>query len=180
MTYELSQIQPIVTVMVTVSDNVRSVRAWFANSTHNCSAYPDAGCFSGRSTQCYVAGYTVFIMAVCRLFLELADVLFTSFREPGFLKNDFDKYISSLNNLMEVILYSTSVAFSTNVFSEDVISPVLWQIGTLSVSAALWNLLVIMRLFPFNIGLYIIMFLKILKTFAKSISVLLILFIMVK
>ena len=174
MTYELSQIQP--------------VGAWLANSTHSCSDYPGSGCVTGKSSHCIVAGAILLGLAICRLILELVDVTYETFvkidadsgeQSGSQYYKGFVRYISIPRNGIEVVLYSTAVAFSSNILSDEIMSPLLWQIGTVCVFFAYTNLLMISRVFPL-VGLHIIMFMRIFRTFLTKIAVLLVFFILVK
>ena len=185
--YEFFQIKPY----VSESDG-ESFRARIENLTHPCTD-TSTGCYKEKPLLCIVSGYFVFVMASARLFLELLDLLNETFvkafstsstggksKKPSIPYRTFMrglmKYVTSLTNILELLLYSEALFFSLNIFDDDVITPVSWQIGVFCVFLSFLNLLQILQVVP-GVGLYIIMFLRILRTFISKIAALLLFFI---
>ena len=196
MVYQSTLIKPFVTFQT--KNETKMVPSWIENSTHLCDEYPH-GCFKEKSVTCLTSGYFVLIMSGVRLFLETLDLMNQIFVESH-LKNQesfvddssaryvvltyfhtwsigVGSYFMHLENLLEVVLYGTSVIFSVNVMEHGrVISPLYWQIGTLCVLASFANLLLLLQIVPL-IGVYITMFFRILWTFVTKILALLTFFV---
>ena len=168
LTYELTQIRP------------------FANQTHRCSnSTTTIDCFTVKSKMCIVSGYTVLILSICRLFLEVMELFQGALTEYNYLDGrnlkslivkPVIRYFGEASNVMELLLYSTAALFSWNVTKNDILSPFQWQIGSLCVFMAFMNLLSIIRIFGV-VGLYVTMFLQILWTFISKIGLLLVIFV---
>jgi hypothetical protein len=194
MVYQSTMIKPYTNEANSSSNMVKN---WMENSSHSCKDYP-VGCFKEKSTTCVASGYIVLIMSAVRLFLEMLDLLNQIFVESHLKSQEdiFDNastgyvifmylrtwlfgvwnYLTHIENLLEVALYGTSVVFTLNVLEHGVISPLYWQIGTLCVLASFTNLLFLLQIIPF-MGVYIIMFFRILWTFITKILALLAFFV---
>ena len=198
MAYQAVQITPFVLL-----GNGTICRSWIQNSSHTCDEFPD-GCFEEKSRESVFLGYILMVLSSIRLLLELFDIFDHCNVEKSekLPKSDPEKspnkftsgcslvftnikcwsgglliYLSSPENYLEILLYSCSLVFSMDVLDPDTaMTPICWQIGTLSVLAGFINLLLILQVFP-KIGIYIIMFFKIAWTFLSNILILLLYFI---
>ena len=77
-------------------------------------------------------------------------------------------YIKDWNNWIEIPLYICSIVFVW-VFHSDCLRPLTWQwqIGVVAVFLGWINLVVFISKFP-GIGIYVLMFIEIIKTFIKT------------
>ena len=197
MVYQFAQIKPYI-ADITKNGSTVILRSWIENGTHKCDDYPKVkGCFVGRSALCFTSGSIILVVSVVRLFLEMLDLLNQVFVE-SYYKTGVDltksrswrsvvlyleiwmsgiaNYLWHFENLLEITLYSTSLIFSLNILDYgQVISPLHWQIGALSVICSFTNLLLLLRVIPF-VGVYITMFFRILWTFMTKILALMFFF----
>ncbi|KAL5267647.1 hypothetical protein ACHWQZ_G004631 [Mnemiopsis leidyi] len=194
MAYQVFQITPYVLL-----ENDTIFRSWIENSSHTCEEFPN-GCFVEKPRPCLFLGYTLMALSSLRLFIEFFDILDhchvekskkINKRFPNRLSagcslvfatikcwfGGFFVYLSNPENYLEIVLYTSSLLFSLDVLDpHTAMTPIRWQVGTLSVLASFINLLLILQVFP-KIGLYIIMFFKIAWTFLSNILILLMYFV---
>ena len=178
--YELTAIRP----QILNNDN------WYPthmeNSSYKCEDYPtDHGCMTEKPQYCINAGYLVLVMAFCKLFVEVMEMLFSICGAQVYYKYSNSKgyqrylgflnYFMDLDNLLQLILYSTSIYFVSDVlYPKSVMDGVKWMVGILSIMAACLELLSTLRMFKVcNIGQQIIMFYRIAQTFVTGILFLL-------
>ena len=195
MVYQFEQIKPYIADIANNGSTV-ILRSWIENGTNKCIDYPK-GCFEGRSALCFTSGSIILVVSIVRLFLEMLDLLnqvfvesynnsgvdFTKSRSWRFIvlylkvwMSGIANYLWHFENLLEITLYSTSLIFSLNILDYgQVISPLHWQIGALSVICSFTNLLLLLRVVPF-VGVYITMFFRILWTFVTKILALMFFF----
>ena len=202
MAYQAFQITPFVLL-----ENGTIYRSWIENSSHTCDRFPDGcfeeksreSVFLG-----YILMVLSSIRLLLELFdifdhcnVEKSKKLLKKLpkSDPEKSTNKFTTgcslvftsikcwfgglliYLSSPENYLEILLYSSTLVFSMDVLDPDTaMTPERWQIGTLSVLAGFINLLLILQVFP-KIGIYIIMFFKIAWTFLSNILILLLYFI---
>ena len=188
--YELFQIRPFIHL-----SSGETVKARIENSENPCGETDAESCYSHKSLICIISGYVVLVMSSTRLFLYLLDLLNETIVKTvstnlasridmktkipySYLQlfKGLKNYFTSPNNVLELLLYSQALFFSLNIFDAEVMSPVCWQIGAFCVFLSFVNLLLILQVVP-GVGLYIIMFLRILRTFLSKIAALLIFFI---
>ncbi|KAL5267035.1 hypothetical protein ACHWQZ_G004167 [Mnemiopsis leidyi] len=199
MVYQFAQIKPYTAIIDKNGSITVIVRSWIENDTHKCVDYIDQGCYVGRSALSFTSGSIILVVSVGRLFLEMLDLFNQTFVESRF-KNGVDlrtsksawqskflmyikiwlsgigNYLWHTENLLEIVLYSTSLIFSLNILNYgQVISPLHWQIGALSIICSFTNMLLLLRVVPF-VGVYITMFFRILWTFMTKILALMFFF----
>ena len=104
----------------------------------------------------YFTASIVILFALCRLVLELAQIIVLRLN-----------YVRDWINWMEVLLFVFSIIFVW-VFNTECACTLIWQwqIGALSVFLAWITLIVFISKFPL-VGLYVLMFVKIFYTFLK-------------
>ena len=202
MAYQAFQITPFVLL-----ENGTIFRSWIENSSHTCDRFPDGcfekksreSVFLGyilmvlSSIRLLLELFDIFDHCNVEKSKKLPKKLPKS--DPEKSTNKFTTgcslvftsikcwfgglliYLSSPENYLEILLYSSTLVFSMDVLDPDTaMTPERWQIGTLSVLAGFINLLLILQVFP-KIGIYIIMFFKIAWTFLSNILILLLYFI---
>ena len=108
----------------------------------------------------YVIAIAVIFSAVIRLLLEIPQMFVLKYR-----------YLLEFSNWMEVILFVLSIIFAC-VFNSPCLCPKgwQWQIGTIAVFLAWIDLMLFFDKFPW-IGIYVLMFVKVVSTFVKTLSV---------
>ena len=72
------------------------------------------------------------------------------------------RYLSDIENITELALYISAIIFTTNIFGGGVLQ---WHVGICCVILAFFNLILILQPLPNKVGLYCIIFRKILKNF---------------
>ena len=87
----------------------------------------------------------------------------------------YKQYLTDFTNFLELLLYGSTLTF-VSVFDTSCLCPTnyQWQFGILAVFLGWINLLLFVQKFP-GIGIYIVMFLKICKTFLRTVVLLLLL-----
>ncbi|KAG1661213.1 Transient receptor potential cation channel subfamily A member 1 [Nymphon striatum] len=95
----------------------------------------------------------------------IALVVFHIFREMFQLYQRKSHYFD-LENLMEWMCYMTALLYVVNLNKHGIKEPWQWEIGAVAVFLAWADLVMIMRKFPF-LGIYVVMFTDILKTFSR-------------
>ena len=178
--YELTAIRP------QILENDIWYPTHMENSSYKCEDYPtDHGCMTEKPQYCINAGYLVLVMAFCKLFVEVMEMLFSICGAQVYYKYSNSKgyqrylgflnYFMDLDNLLQLILYSTSIYFVSDVlYPKSVMDGVKWMVGILSIMAACLELLSTLRMFKVcNIGQQIIMFYRIAQTFVTGILFLL-------
>ena len=119
-----------------------------------------------RQSFIYISAIIVLILSLCRLVLE--GIQFVT---------QFPRYIFDWINWMEIVLYVSAIIFVW-VFHVGCLCPLTWQwqIGVVAVFLGWIDLIVFISKFPLT-GIYVLMFVKILYTFLKmlTLSVLLVL-----
>ena len=178
--YELTAIRP------QILNNDIWYPTHMENSSYKCEDYPtDHGCMTKKAQYCINAGYLVLVMAICKLIVEVMEMLLSICGAQMYYKYSNSKgyqrylgflnYFMDLDNLLQLILYSTSIYFVSDVlYPRSVMDGVKWMVGILSIMAACVELLSTLRMFKlFNIGQQIIMFYRIAQTFVTGILFLL-------
>ena len=178
--YELTAIRP------QILDNDIWYPTHMENSSYKCEDYPtDHGCMTEKAQYCINAGYLVLVMAICKLIMEVMELLLCICGTQVYYKYSkikgyqrylgFLNYFMDLDNLLQLVLYSTSTYFVSDVlYPMSVMEGVKWMVGILSIMAACVELLSTLRMLKkFNIGQQIIMFYRIAQTFVTGILFLL-------
>ena len=100
------------------------------------------------------------LFAICRLLLEFIQLCLLRFR-----------FILNWGNIMEIILFLFSVVYAS-VFNSPCLCPKhwQWQIGAIAVFLAWIDLILFFAKFP-RIGIYSLIFVKIISTFFKAVFV---------
>eukprot|EP00116_Pleurobrachia_bachei_P001029 sb/3461291/ len=89
------------------------------------------------------------------------------------IRDGLKRYFTDETNITEVAFYLSSIIFLCLVFSAENLDESPWQLAAFSVLFGISNTLLLLRACDiFNIGLYIIMFKRIVATFIKSIALL--------
>ena len=111
-----------------------------------------------RSRFVFTAAVIIIILAGVRLLLEASQLVY-----------QLRSYISDWVNWIELSLYILAVIF-VSVFRTTCLCPQVWQwqIGVMVILLAWIDLIIVCAKFP-NIGIYVIMFGKVLGTFLKVI-----------
>ena len=109
-----------------------------------------------RSNFVFAAGVIIIILAGIRLLLEVFQLCYLR-----------RSYLSDWVNWIEISLYILSIIF-VSVFRTPCLCPKgwQWQVGVMAVLLAWIDLIVICSKFP-SIGIYVIMFVRIVRTFLK-------------
>ena len=114
---------------------------------------------SGRSRFVFTAAVIIIVLGGIRLFLEACQLVY-----------QLKSYLFDWLNWIEVTLYILSIIFVA-VFRTTCLCPHVWQwqIGVVVIFLAWINLIIVCAKFP-NIGIYVIMFGKILGGISESIT----------
>ena len=117
------------------------------------------GISEARQSFIYLSAVVVIIASLCRLVLE--GIQFVT---------QFSRYLSDWVNWMEIGLYVCSIIFVW-VFHIDCLCPLTWQwqIGVVAVFFGWIDLIVFISKFPLT-GIYVLIFVKILYTFLKVLT----------
>ena len=104
----------------------------------------------------YFSAVVVIISAVARLAVEFVQLVKTNYR-----------YIISMENIIELLTYTTSIIFVSQ-FGANCWCPTnwQWQLGAFGVFLAWINLILFLKRVPL-LGIYVLMFNSILLTFIK-------------
>lgn len=104
----------------------------------------------------YITAIAVLILVPCRLVLEVIQ-----------FRAQLHRYIFEWTNWMEIVLFVCSIMFVW-VFHVDCLCPLKWQwqIGVVAVFLGWINLIAFISKFPL-VGIYVLMFFKIARTFVK-------------
>ena len=110
-----------------------------------------------RRSFLYISAVIVLLMCLVRLILEVIQ-----------FKIQLTRYLLDWNNWIETILYFCSIIFVW-VFHTNCLCPLSWQwqIGVVAVFLGWINLVVFISKFPL-LGIYVLMFINIFKTFLKT------------
>ena len=115
---------------------------------------------TGSHMYIYFTASAVIFCASFRLLFELIQLCILRLR-----------FIFNLGNIMEIILFTFSIIYGW-VFNSPCLCPEpwQWQIGAIAVFLAWIDLILFFAKFP-QIGIYSLMFVKILSTFCKAVFV---------
>lgn len=115
---------------------------------------------SDNQTSVFVIAIAVILSAVFRLLLEISQVFVLKHR-----------YVLEWSNWIELTLFVFSIIFGC-LFWSQCLCPKgwQWQIGTIAVFLAWIDLMLFFDKFPW-IGIYVLMFVKVVSTFVKALFV---------
>lgn len=115
---------------------------------------------TGNDMSVFAISVAVILSAAFRLLLEIPQVFVLKYR-----------YLLEISNWMEVVLFVLSIMFAW-VFGSPCLCPRgwQWQIGTIAVFLAWIDLMLFFDKFPW-IGIYVLMFVKVVSTFIKALFV---------
>ena len=106
----------------------------------------------------YISALLTILMASCRLFIEFIQMF------------QYKQYFTDPINYLELLLYGSTLTFAS-VLGTPCLCPTnwQWQFGILAVFLGWINLLLFFQKFP-EIGIYIVLFLKICRTFLRTVA----------
>jgi transient receptor potential cation channel subfamily A protein 1 len=115
---------------------------------------------SGNQTLVFVIALAVILSAIFRLVLEVSQLFVLKYR-----------YMFEFSNWMELTLFAFSIIFAC-LFWSRCLCPTgwQWQLGTIAVFLAWIDLMLFFDKFPW-IGIYVLMFVKVVSTFVKALFV---------
>lgn len=115
---------------------------------------------TGNQMSVFAIAVAVILSAAFRLLLEIPQVFVLKYR-----------YLLEISNWMEVVLFILSITFAW-IFSSPCLCPKgwQWQLGTVAVFLAWIDLMLFFDKFPW-IGIYVLMFVKVVSTFIKALFV---------
>ncbi len=114
----------------------------------------------GNQKSVFVIAIAVILSAIFRLILEISQVFVLKHR-----------YMFEFSNWMELTLFTFSIMFACLFWSRcSCPTGWQWQIGTVAVFLAWIDLMLFFDKFPW-IGIYVLMFVKVVSTFVKALFV---------
>lgn len=117
-----------------------------------------SGLSSSVYSAVYISALLTILMTCCRLLVEFNQMWYQC-----------KEYFMDVTNYLELLLYCSTLIFSS-VLGTKCLCPtnVQWQFGILAVFLGWMNLLLFVQKFP-QIGIYIVIFLTICKTFVRTV-----------
>ena len=117
-----------------------------------------SGLSSNTFSAVYISALLTILMASCRLFIEFIQMF------------QYKQYFTDPINYLELLLYGSTLTFAS-VLGTPCLCPTnwQWQFGILAVFLGWINLLLFFQKFP-EIGIYIVLFLKICRTFLRTVA----------
>ena len=142
----------------------------------------DTSCKFKKSPFCVTSGIFVFFISIIMLSFELFNcvIIINTTRKVRTQycchRNSCEvviSYFRSLSNVSDILLYSTAAIFSFNAFTTWNITYFEWRCGIISVVTAIVKVVLLLRPCK-HIGIYILMFQRVLISFSRHIGILLV------